>query len=539
MKRLLLTLLLCLAPAWAQAAKVAVIYESSSINTSTNSPFVVVPEMLRRNGVEFDAFNVGARTWNPTGTDADSTWFRKNYEAVIIPYLEGGVTLLGTWGTNFKSAGGSSSGINLSPTSGHWGIPVYVCLATNPSFMSGGFDETSSNWVLGIRPGGGAITNLPATSSRGTWGNKLKVRVRGDATDTLYTTAARKVCLYATWPGNGTVAALAWYDSTDASCTATDTVAVMWRFRPSSSKPGITYSVAALNRFGSMDGLLWILQNLYASTAIGNRARPVKIVVEPHNSYAGTTDATVAKANVQAIHDTLNAYGITPTLALAQLAAGSYASPHDADRRAELRRVVARGATWQPGSNNSGFTFAFYSASDTANVRQAFNSVMRTATDADSFALPPGRMASRYVPAAGDAGAWTAKVLYEAGIKTVVSTATTATSTGWQIVLGSSAADAPRRFTLPGGEHVNVVGTVGWTDGATFQAACSNCGAGTWDYVGAVVTSRIDNAAQTSKSLYWHMSTNTTGADPYWVFLASVIGRHFAYFNRVIQPAAP
>lgn len=523
-------------PALAGTGKVAVIAESNAPNVAsgaTPSPWVVTYDFLRRNGVPFEVFNVGAGDWGDD-VDADSVWFRKNFDAVIIPYLEAGVSLLGTWGSNFYGASATGTGINQSPLSGHWGIPVYVIYRpTSNGFMSGAFDETANAWVPGVRPGTNAA--IPATSQRGTWGHKLKCKVRGDRVDTLYTQAFNKACLYATWPGNGTVAAIAYWDSTDASCTATDTVAVMWRFRPAVGKPGIVYSGMRLDRFGSCDGLMWALQNIYETTGI--RSQPVPVAVEPHNSYAGSTDRAAALTHVRAIHDTLHTYGIVPTLALPQVNATNYGTPHDADTRAELRRMVSRGSRWMPGSNNAGFGLGFYNASDTAQVRVAFNSVMNSAANADSFALPPGKMSNRYVPPSGVAGAWTAKVLADAGITTVVSTIATAPA-NWTILTAATENQRPARHYVPGDasrRSLEVRGTLGWADGASLNDLAP--GGAKSDYMGQNVTSLIGRAAQGYSTLYWHMSTNTTGADPYWIWFASVIGRHFAYFDKVIEPA--
>lgn len=542
MNRLTLALaaaLALLAPP-AEAGKFAVLFEAN-LGRSRNPNYAAVIDLLDRGGQPYDVFNVGVRTWGEAAK-ADSIWFRERYDAIFIPWLDGGESgtgLLGSWGATFLNAAGAA-GIHRSPLSGHWGPPAYVLGVGSFNSASGSTNEASDAWVPGVRVYGGALFPRPAQSNRGTWGYKMLCRFRGNARDTLHTDADRMVSIYGTWPGNGSVAALVWPDSAlgglPGGHQAGDTSAAVWRFRPVAGKPGITYSVLPINRFGSIDGLLYALQHAYVTTP-AEPVRKIEIPIEPHNSYGGTTNRALAVQHVRAIHDTLAANGIPLQLALAQVSGTDFASPHDADTRAELKRVVnAHRARWQPGTNSGLTGFTFYTAADTTAIRTGFNSTMRTATR-DSFGLAATSMSNRFVSPAGIFGAWTAKVLADAGIVTAVSTVQAAPA-NWTLQTGSSQADPPLRFPVPGPNEtraIYVAGTIGWTDGATFAAVRGSTTEHDW--VGANVTQRIGWAAQTYSSLYWHMSTNTTGADGYWRWFASVIGRHFRFFDRVIRPA--
>lgn len=534
------------AQADAETNRVAVFTECSF--TSSNSgqrSYAATMNVLQKLGLDYDVYSADARTWGVAGT-ADSTWFRQRYAAVVIPYLDGqasGTPVVSSGWSNSFQDGSANTGVAKGPLSGRWQIPVFVigCVRLLPSTN---YDDGAGNfWVPGITHTGPAGSFAkPAQTTYGTWGYRALCRLRGDAVDTLYCDPAIFCCRPASWSGNGSVAAIVWADTVwSGGCSTGDTTAAVWRYRPLNNGPGIYYSTIRSLPLVSNDGTLIALQYLFTVTSV-RPPRKITIPLMEHAGYAGGGLNATAKTHVRAMHDTMAANGLKWSQQLSQLASGDYAGVHDADTRAELRRVLTfNGTTWSPGSNGGGQTFAYYQATDTVEVRKAFNADMNCATRPDSFGLPASRMQlNRVVTSSGLVGSWMSKVLADAGVKIVESTLATP-DTAWSLMPPSGSGPPVPVWVRAGANQsenrsIRVAGTFGIPDGASFSAARGVFGDTEHDYVTLRVMNTICRTSQTYESIYWHTNTNVTGTDGYMRWIMSVLGRQFRYYDRVIAP---
>lgn len=541
MIRALLLLLLTAAPLHAEPRKVALFTQSNG-NSATLAPTVKLAyqALCERAGTPYQVFNASVRTWGESGVD-DSTWFREQGFAAAIVMSEGASPVSGPpvtsgpFATSFLNAAGTAR-VGNSPLSGRWGIPCFVT-AEFGVIPSATFNDTSStSFVAGV-----TTTQMfkPAVGEAGTWRYRLLYRTEDGRIDTLYGDPGGFNCRPATWAGAGTVRAVGWVDTAfggSGKCAGTDTTVAMWHYQPRGDRPGVYFSNFTTSfTTGSITGPLWFLQKIYELTDVPRRK--ILTPLTEHDAYPTAGPNSVGDANIQALYDTLNAHGVRRTIAT-QLSANGYATLYTPNTITMLRREFARGNRWIPFSNDAGWTLNFVSASDTANVRQAWNQLQRTATHADSFGFAISAYdPRRIVSAAGLYGAWTGKVLADGGVEIVESTISTPQAGGWYLLTGGNGYGQAVPHAVPGvGEtrYLHAIGTFGFGHDSTFSRVRGNIAP--YEYVGRSWINALGIGATRATSLYWH-SGGTLGVgshDPYFRWLMSVALRHYRFFDRVI-----
>lgn len=502
-------------------------------------------QLIRQTGTPYTRFNASARTWNPgnpSNAKADSAWFREQgYLAAIClaeyQFAIGGPATGAPYGTNFLNASGTAR-VGNSPLSGRWGIPCYViCPDGVLPWVAGAFDDTTANnHVAGIRNSGpNGTTVRPTPFGRQTY--RFLARMRGDGTilDTLFADGAAYGCIMSTWGGAGSVAALAWWDTTGAACPGSDTLAAAWRYRPRADRPGVTYLTFRASPNGQNVGGLIALQSIFKTTEI-RPARKVKIAIYEHDAYPGYV-TSFSKANFNAAYDTLAAYGIGRTIAITADPAGwgsASASPQSLDK---LRQSFQSGLNrWQPFGYTP-YDFNYFAPTDTVGLRQRWNAIMRTCTAPDTFNLAPGTMRlDNLVTGAGIVSAWGTKVLADAGVKTVQTTiGDPSGASGWA-ALGPAGATFGTIVVPADGRRLGVMFTRGTGEDTTMNRFVTVFGVNSiYDVPSAWLQNGLQYAAGHEVTLYWH-TNKVIRNDPFWAYMMSVMGRWFRMFDEVVVP---
>jgi hypothetical protein len=534
MRRALLLLLAGLALASPAAAQKKIAVFESSVGGVTSQNYAATYRTLDRGGWAYTVFNAEIRTWGQAGVD-DSVWFRQQgYEAVLIPWMDGqasGAPVAGTgWSSQFKNAAGTT-GVRNSPLSGRWGILVVSQAPSRNMPSTASYDDLAGdyyvNGILNASPGG--TFGVPAG---GTWRCRYLCRLRGDAIDTLYTQAPQiNGCRPSSWAGNGTVACIAWVESTYTG-TCGDTAAAAWRYRPVAGGPGI-YHMLFNSSFGNNVGTLMALQYIATLTSIRPALKP-RIPLVEHDARPGLLN-TVGDDNLQRLHDTLRVNNLrrwvaTPTN-------NSETGLYRPAGLALLRREMAQGILrWFPFSYQ--WAWNFYSASDTVGARQSWNGILATATSADSFAFPRSAYdPRRIVTPSGDAGVRIGKVFADAGVKVIETTLLAPSAGGWAFLTGPSNYAGTTPYLLPDGSGrvLYAQQTIILAHDTSFTALRG--GTAEYEYVGLWMLN-FYQVTQMYGGLYWHSGgqNGPTRVDPYWCWLASVLARHFRFFDQVVEP---
>jgi len=537
MRRLLAVLALLALPPLAQASvpKIALIIQEGG-DTDPNTSRAI----LRRLGVPFDEYKVETRTWGATGTD-DSVWFRQRYSAVYIPFEAGGSggshpTLLG-WSTNFQNAAATAALIH-GPLSGRWGIPVFV--QHNRVFPSTNYDDLAGNfYVSGInhtQPAGTVLAK--SADTLGTWRKRTMYRWKdGRSPDTLYAepgpaTSYAYGCRAA--PTNGTVAALAWTDTVASTCGGIDTLMTFWRYRPTSTGPGIYHSMYRNKPLGTV----MILQHLFSVTNVRPAAR-ILIPITEHDPHAAEAAGnSVYNATTTRLYQSLERNRINRYVGV--VCQATEYPLYDATTLNLVRDHTKRGlARWHPFTYAAGWTLQFYTAADTAGVRSRWNSTVNTATRADSFALRTASyLPARIVSSGGVVGAWAGKPLADAGVKIVETTLTTPNAGGWAYQAGPANMPQMVPHSIPGAGETRVMYsqfTSALPHDSSFTSLSSNP---VHDFIVMTWMAPLGDAAKNRVSLYWHTggAVGVSHVDPYYSWLIDILGDHFRYFDKVIAP---
>lgn len=534
MRRFAILTLACLLGASPALAEKKIAVFTSIFGNSQN--YATVFRTLERGGWPYTVFQSEARSWGAGGVD-DSLWFRQqSYEAVIVPWMDGqasGAPVASTgWSSQFKNAAGSA-GVKNGPLSGRWGIPVF-CFAPGRNMPStASYDDLAGdyyvNGILNASPAG-----TFAVPGGGTWRLRYLCRLRGDAIDTLYVPAISiNGCRPANWAGNGTVACIAWADSVYTG-TCGDTVAAGWRYRPAGpATPGI-YHLLFFSTFGSNVSSLIALQYIATLTSI-RPATKIKIPLMEHDARPGLAN-TIGDANLQRLHDTLRVNGLRRWIATPMRGA-EYAALYRPATLTLLRTEMNQGILrWFPFSYD--WHWGFYAASDTVGARQSWNGMLATATSADSFAFPKSAYdPRRIVTPSGDAGVQLGKVFADAGVRVVETTLLSPSANGWAFLTGPASFPRTTEQLVPDGSRrvLYVQQTVVLSHDTSFTKLRG--GSPEYEYVGQWIGG-LYQVSQMFGSLYWHSGgqNGVTYMDPYWCWLASILARHFRFFDRVIEP---
>lgn len=532
MRRALLLLagLLAAAPAAAAIPRWAV-FTSAFGNPGDLKNAVCTKVILGRTGILFDVYNSQVRTWGSAGV-ADSAWFAARYAGVLVLSIDGGaggvpMTSQG-WSTQFQDAA-AATGIVKGPMGGRWPIPV-VCLAPVGITPSLSYNDTTdgNRWVCGITHTGPAGTFFKPAS--GTWRYRSLLRWRPGRTDTLYSDPVSYGVRPSVWAGPGSVAALAWADTTVTGQSAGDTACVVWWYRPILTKPGIYYVLDASSFSGNQAGLL-ALQLLCKASDVHAPHR-IEIPLMEHDVEPGAL-TSFGQSTLQTLKDTLRVRGLGTTYAT-PAGPSEFGSFYTAASLATVRAAIMSNlARWCGFSYLTGFNAKFYASSDTANFRQAYNQLSRTATRTDSLNFTSATRARRQVTDSGISGAWLNKTFKDAGVDVIetleyVPNASGVTNVGddFHMSTVNILGDAAHRTMI-------VQGTYGFLHDSTFTVQRGS--AAPYEYIGRNWIQTISIAAMKQKSIYWHTNT-VTRRDPHFSWLLSVAANHFEFFNEVVAP---
>lgn len=536
-------LLAAAAPALAAGPrKLAVVTTAQGNGSAFNEAIRATRNIENGSAIPNDEFNVEVRTWGQAGVD-DSTWFRAHgYDAVLIPYLDGGSggnpVGNGPWNSQWKDAAGNAN-IRNSPLSGRWGIPVFVC-ATTGITVSNVFNAStdyidSTKYIAGIRydvPAG--TVPKPAVDSAGTWRFRSLCRLKGSQTDTIYSDPTAFGSRPNPWTGRGTVAALVWADS--ALRLDPDTSMSAWRWRPTSG-PGIYYFLDNISTFnGDCVGLLEAFQYMATMTAIPVvRKRAIPLIRHDVEPGALTAQSKSLLSQQEAV---LTKYNVGTSVAT-PVGSTEFAS-YDTQSLAIVRPAILAGRSrpmpfsYQTVSGTS-WNWQYYASTDTGGAAIRFNRMLATMASADSFGF--GKFSVPRLTGPGTkAGAYLAKVFKDAGVDLVETVDDVPSGAGWALQCSPSAHGDNQIFNIPGTGETRTI-YVGSTRAFPHDVTFSALKGATADaeYVGSTWLDSFSAACQYPVGIYWHVNTTTNGGDPYYAFLLNVMLRQASFFDRVVE----
>ena len=547
----------CLASIPAGIPKIAVLYDIDE-GTSRLSAWTIAKRTLDRQAVPCDYFDISRRTWGAAGV-ADSTWFRQNYQAILIIYGSGGANGVpvanSDWSNNFLDASGNT-GIAKSPLSGRWWLPVINCTPDGNTGSSGSYNDSTGacRAASGGNYGDCYVNGLTRTSPAGTigvgtvanagsWRYKAICRMY-DIPDTIWFRTFYWGCRPASWQGAGSVACIIYADTMwggtpgTNTCNSGDTLTVMWRWRPWDNMPGIYHIITSQGLDTDNWGILLGLQYIYSITNVRPRFGTAKIDLFLHNYAPNTINNLTSDITFNSVADKINSSRLPWHIATPS-GATDFGSSYDGFALYRIKEAIALGRVrWTPFSNS--WALNYYTAADTAGVNARWKSTMNTAARMDSLGLKAELLdMHRVVTGSGDVGIINLPMLYGQGVRIVESTNKSYNGTDAKIL--TTYHGDPVQYVVPGSTAtMYVAGTFGWPDQGTFNSmilaigASGSGGQPYWDEGLSLMLQYFTRVTYNHNSLYFHMNV-MSNTDPYWAYFMDVLAKEQKYFNKVVE----
>lgn len=540
MRKTLLILSLLLIPSISSAKdKLAVLVGNiaSFEGYPTGNELNCFNRLFDRGRWEVDWINVDTRTWFADTSDAE--WFEKRYKAILVlhPDCHNSFITAQAYGLNFRNSAGIAR-VAYSPLGGRYRIPVYVI--TDRVTPSTAYNDTTANiYVAGITHTGPAGSFAkPSEANAGTWRYKTLTRWPDGKVDTLRIDPIHCACRPTSWQGAGSVAAIAWDDTTNGlgSCVGADSIVTAWRWQPRPDRPGVTYclfrNVYALE---NCNGALFML-NLIAKETSCKPERIIKIPIMEHSPEPASLTATRIE-NFKLLYQSLGRNEIARTIA-------PRTSPTTGDINKYNREIINiineyalknRFSVWHQFTNDPGFlNLNIFTPADTTAVRKGWIQLANTAVS-DTFGFLKSSYNNRaVVTSSGLVGVAMGRILADDGVK-ILETTVTIPQANWTFQ-GSSGSKYPVvPYILPYGDNriIYVRNTSGVSENLTYTGLIA--GFGQEEYIGRSWINKIGVSALNGNSIYWHTNA-VCGDDPYAAYLiGDIFGKHFKYYKYIID----